>query len=70
MVCKQANRCLQCYILPVFEGSLCLTGNGFVDVGLSHCLKQIPVNKFNLDTREENLHLAVNHFMYRFSFDK
>ncbi len=68
MVCEQANRCLQCYILPVFEGTLCLTGNGFINVGLDNCLKQIPVNKLNLDAREESLRLAVNH--YRFSFNK
>ncbi|WP_226988443.1 hypothetical protein [Candidatus Protochlamydia sp. R18] len=54
--------------MPVFEGTLCLTGNGFINVGLDNCLKQIPVNKLNLDAREESLRLAVNH--YRFSFNK
>src|SRR5262249_19615067 len=38
---EQANRCLQCHISPVFDGSLCIKCNGCVDVCPCNCLKQI-----------------------------
>lgn len=44
----QANRCLQCHISPVFDGSLCIKCNGCVDVCPTNCLKQVPIGKLNI----------------------
>lgn len=59
---EQANRCLQCHISPVFDGTLCIKCNGCVDVCPSNCLKQIPVSKLNLDLAEGNMRSAVDNF--------
>jgi formate dehydrogenase beta subunit len=59
---QQSNRCLQCHISPVFDGTLCIKCNGCVDVCPSNCLKQVPINKLNLDLGEGNLRKAVNNF--------
>lgn len=58
----QANRCLQCHISPVFDGSLCIKCNGCVDVCPTNCLKQIPLSKLNLDFGEGNLRRAVDNY--------
>jgi NADPH-dependent glutamate synthase beta subunit-like oxidoreductase len=58
----QANRCLQCHISPVFDGTLCIKCNGCVDVCPCNCLKQVPINKLNLDLGEGNLRRAVDNF--------
>lgn len=58
----QANRCLQCHISPVFDGALCIKCNGCVDVCPCNCLKQIPLNKLNLDLGEGNLREAVDNY--------
>lgn len=57
---QQANRCLQCHISPVFDGSLCIKCNGCVDVCPTNCLKQIPLSMLNLDLAEGNLRRAVD----------
>lgn len=58
----QANRCLQCHINPVFDGTLCIKCNGCVDVCPCNCLKQIPISKLNLDVGEGNVRSAVDNF--------
>lgn len=59
---QQANRCLQCHVSPVFDGSLCIKCNGCVDVCPCNCLKQVPISKVNLDLAEGNLRVAVDNF--------
>jgi len=59
---EQSNRCLQCHISPVFDGTLCIKCNGCVDVCPCNCLKLVPVNKLNLDLGEGNLRRAVDNF--------
>lgn len=59
---QQANRCLQCHVSPVFDGSLCIKCNGCVDVCPCNCLKQVPISKLNLDAGEGNLRRAVDNF--------
>lgn len=59
---NQANRCLQCHINPVFDGTLCIKCNGCVDVCPTNCLKQIPVSKLNLDTGDGKVRKAVDNF--------
>jgi NADPH-dependent glutamate synthase beta subunit-like oxidoreductase len=58
----QSNRCLQCHVSPVFDGTLCIKCNGCVDVCPCNCLKQIPISKLNLDAGEGNLRAAVDNF--------
>jgi len=58
----QANRCLQCHVSPVFDGTLCIKCNGCVDVCPCNCLKQIPVSKLNLDLGDASLRRAVDNF--------
>lgn len=59
---EQANRCLQCHVSPVFDGSLCIKCNGCVDVCPANCLTQVPVSKLNLDVGEGNLRVAVDNY--------
>lgn len=59
---QQSNRCLQCHISPVFDGSLCIKCNGCVDVCPTNCLKLIPVEKINMDYGEGLARQAVNNF--------
>jgi NADPH-dependent glutamate synthase beta subunit-like oxidoreductase len=59
---EQSNRCLQCHVSPVFDGSLCIKCNGCVDVCPCNCLKQVPISKLNLDLGEGNLRLAVDNY--------
>lgn len=58
----QANRCLQCHINPVFDGTLCIKCNGCVDVCPCSCLKQVPISKLNLDTGNGSVRKAVDNF--------
>lgn len=58
----QSNRCLQCHVSPVFDGTLCIKCNGCVDVCPCNCLKQVPISKLNLDAGEGNLRAAVDNF--------
>ncbi|MEI8366301.1 MAG: FAD-dependent oxidoreductase [Parachlamydiaceae bacterium] len=59
---QQSNRCLQCHVSPVFDGSLCIKCNGCVDVCPCNCLKLVPISKVNLDLAEGNLRRAVDNF--------
>lgn len=59
---EQANRCLQCHVSPVFDGSLCIKCNGCVDVCPCNCLKQIPISKLNLDLGDGELRQAVDNY--------
>lgn len=59
---QQANRCLQCHISPVFDGSLCIKCNGCVDVCPTNCLKQVPLSRLNLDLGEGDLRRAVDNY--------
>jgi formate dehydrogenase beta subunit len=58
----QSNRCLQCHVSPVFDGSLCIKCNGCVDVCPCNCLKLVPITKLNLDYGEGNLRAAIDNF--------
>lgn len=58
----QANRCLQCHVNPVFDGSLCIKCNGCVDVCPTNCLKQVPLDQLNFDDGSGNLRAAVDHY--------
>ncbi len=59
---EQSNRCLQCHVNPVFDGTLCIKCNGCVDVCPCNCLKQVQINKLNLDLGQGNLRRAVDNF--------
>jgi NADPH-dependent glutamate synthase beta subunit-like oxidoreductase len=59
---EQANRCLQCHVNPVFDGSLCIKCNGCVDVCPTYCLKQVPLNKLNMDLGDGQLRQAVDNY--------
>lgn len=59
---EQSNRCLQCHINPVFDGTLCIKCNGCVDVCPCNCLKQIPISKLDLDTGDGSVRAAVDNF--------
>lgn len=59
---EQSNRCLQCHVSPVFDGSLCIKCNGCVDVCPCNCLKQVPLSQLNLDLGEGNLRVAVDNY--------
>ena len=59
---EQSNRCLQCHVSPVFDGSLCIKCNGCVDVCPTNCLKQVPLTKLNLDHGDGNLRKAVDNY--------
>lgn len=56
----QANRCLQCHVSPVFDGSLCIKCNGCVDVCPTNCLKQVSLSQLNLE--QEDVRKAVDTF--------
>ncbi|MGK5594552.1 MAG: FAD-dependent oxidoreductase [Parachlamydiaceae bacterium] len=66
---EQSNRCLQCHVNPVFDGSLCIKCNGCVDVCPCNCLKQVPVSKLNLDVGEGQLRTAVDNYYGVNSFE-
>lgn len=59
---QQANRCLQCHISPVFDGSLCIKCNGCVDVCPTNCLKQIPLSKLNFLSDSGRVRTVVDHY--------
>ncbi len=59
---QQANRCLQCHVNPVFDGSLCIKCNGCVDVCPTNCLKQIPLSQLNMDYTGGQTRSAVDHY--------
>lgn len=59
---EQANRCLQCHVSPVFDGSLCIKCNGCVDVCPTNCLKQVPLSMLHLDYGQGDLRRAVDHY--------
>lgn len=58
----QANRCLQCHVSPVFDGTLCIKCNGCVDVCPCNCLKLVPISKLNMENGNGNLRQAVDNF--------
>jgi NADPH-dependent glutamate synthase beta subunit-like oxidoreductase len=59
---RQASRCLQCHVNPVFDGNLCIKCNGCVDVCPTNCLMQIPISKLALDTGDARVRQAVDNF--------
>jgi NAD-dependent dihydropyrimidine dehydrogenase PreA subunit len=42
---RQANRCLQCSLNPIFNGERCILCGGCVDVCPEKCLKMVPVER-------------------------
>lgn len=59
---QQANRCLQCHVMPVFDGSLCIKCNGCVDVCPANCLKQVPLSQLNMELGDGSLRTAVDNY--------
>lgn len=59
---QQSNRCLQCHINPVFDGTLCIKCNGCVDVCPCNCLKQVPISQLNMDVENGHLRSAVDNY--------
>lgn len=59
---QQSNRCLQCHVSPVFDGTLCIKCNGCVDVCPCNCLMQVPLSKINLDTGDGSVRTAVDNY--------
>lgn len=59
---EQSSRCLQCHVSPVFDGDLCIKCNGCVDVCPTNCLKQVPLNKLEMDAGDGSLRGAVDNF--------
>ena len=41
--CREASRCLDCGVTPVFDGTRCVLCGGCVDVCPTSCLKLVPV---------------------------
>ncbi|MDH4063899.1 MAG: 4Fe-4S binding protein, partial [Acidobacteriota bacterium] len=41
---REAGRCLDCGVTPVFDGSRCVLCGGCVDVCPTHCLKIVPLD--------------------------
>lgn len=58
----QSNRCLQCHVSPVFDGTLCIKCNGCVDVCPTNCLKQVPISQLNMECADGKVRQAVDHF--------
>jgi NADPH-dependent glutamate synthase beta subunit-like oxidoreductase len=59
---EQSNRCLQCHVSPVFDGTLCIKCNGCVDVCPCNCLKQIPLSKLNFQYGDGKLRTIVDNY--------
>lgn len=59
---EQANRCLQCHISPVFDGTLCIKCNGCVDVCPTNCLKQVPLSLLNADLGAGDMRKAIDNY--------
>lgn len=59
---EQSNRCLQCHVNPVFDGSLCIKCNGCVDVCPCNCLTQVPIDQLNLDAGNGEVRQAVDNY--------
>lgn len=47
---REASRCLDCGVTPVFDGSRCVLCGGCVDVCPTECLKLISLDKLDFDT--------------------
>ena len=44
---REASRCLDCGVTPVFDGSRCVLCGGCVDVCPTECLKIVPLSFLN-----------------------
>ena len=47
---REASRCLDCGVTPVFDGSRCVLCGGCADVCPTECLKLISLDKLDFDT--------------------
>jgi NADPH-dependent glutamate synthase beta subunit-like oxidoreductase len=45
---REASRCLDCGVTPVFDGNRCVLCGGCVDVCPTECLKLVPLSQFGL----------------------
>jgi ferredoxin len=50
---KEASRCLDCGVAPVFDGSRCVLCGGCADVCPTLCLKLVPLSEIALDAALE-----------------
>lgn len=55
---REASRCLDCGVTPVFDGTRCVLCGGCVDVCPTECLKLISLDKVEFDV---DLSTAFNH---------
>lgn len=55
---REASRCLDCGVTPVFDGSRCVLCGGCVDVCPTLCLKLVPLSQL---VRSPEWEAAVNH---------
>lgn len=46
---REASRCLDCGVTPVFDGARCVLCGGCVDVCPTRCLKLMPLNEIAVD---------------------
>jgi formate dehydrogenase beta subunit len=46
---REASRCLDCGVTPVFDGSRCVLCGGCVDVCPTQCLKLVPLSDISID---------------------
>ncbi len=58
---QQSNRCLQCHVSPVFDGTLCIKCMA-AWMFANKCLKQVHVSQLNLDVGDGSLRRAVDNF--------
>ena len=46
---REASRCLDCGVTPVFDGSRCVLCGGCADVCPTQCLKLVPLSEIDID---------------------
>ncbi|MBK6725461.1 MAG: 4Fe-4S binding protein [Acidobacteria bacterium] len=52
---REASRCLDCGVTPVFDGSRCVLCGGCADVCPTECLKLISLDRLEFDTEVDSM---------------
>ncbi|MBK6591073.1 MAG: 4Fe-4S binding protein [Acidobacteria bacterium] len=52
---REASRCLDCGVTPVFDGSRCVLCGGCADVCPTECLKLISLDRLEFDTDVDSM---------------